>query len=107
MEAMPAMETDKRTGIIDVRQIEDICRQNDIAFLGVFGSYARGDFTPESDVDLLVRFSRQKTLLDLVRIEDQLAARLGRSVDLVIEGGVSPYLRDRIMAEVRPIYEAA
>jgi uncharacterized protein len=100
------METEKRPAIVDVRQVEGICRENDIAFLGVFGSYARGDYTAESDIDLLVRFSRQKTLLDLVRIEDKLAARLGRSVDLVIEGAVSPYLRDRIMAEVRPIYEA-
>ena len=101
------MGADQRRDIIDVGQIEDICRRNDIAYLGVFGSYARGDFTPESDIDLLVRFSRQKTLLDLVRIEDQLAARLGKPVDLVIEGAVSPYLRDRIMAEVRPVYETA
>ncbi len=34
------METEKRHDIIDVRQVEDICRENDIAFLGVFGSYA-------------------------------------------------------------------
>ena len=93
--------------IIDVHQIEDICRQNDIAYLGGFESDTRGDFTPESDIDLLVRFARQETLLDVVRIEDQLSARLGRPVDLVTEGGVSLSVQDRIMAEGRPIYEAA
>jgi predicted nucleotidyltransferase len=101
------MDSENRATAIDVRKIEDICRQNDISFLGVFGSYARGDYTADSDIDLLVRFSRRKSLLDLVRIEDQLAARLGKPVDLVVEGGVSPYLRDRILSEVRPIYEAA
>lgn len=101
------MGADQRRGIIDVDQIEDICLRNDIAYLGVFGSYARGDFTPESDIDLLVRFARQENLLDLVRIEDQLTERLGRPVDLVTVGAVSPYLRDRIMAEVKTIYEAA
>lgn len=101
------MSTAQPHGSIDVSQIEDICRRNDIAYLGVFGSFARGDFTPDSDIDLLVRFARQKSLLDLVRIEDQLTERLGRPVDLVTVGAVSPYLRDRIMAEVRTIYEAA
>jgi predicted nucleotidyltransferase len=101
------MDASKGPGVIDAYQVEDICRQNDIAFLGVFGSYARGDYTDESDIDLLVRFSKQKSLFDLVRIEDKLSARLGKPVDLVVEGGVSPYLRDRIMSEVRPIYEAA
>ncbi|MCD6228074.1 MAG: nucleotidyltransferase domain-containing protein [Candidatus Omnitrophica bacterium] len=46
-----------------------ICKNNDIVFLAIFGSFLRGDFTEESDIDLLVRFSKPKSLLELVRIE--------------------------------------
>ncbi len=92
---------------IDVTQLEDICQRNDIVFLGLFGSFARGDFTPESDVDLLVRFSTPKSLLDLARIEREMSERLGRPVDLVTEAALSPYLKERILATVQTIYEKA
>ena len=91
---------------ISVQHVSDLCKQYDIAFLGVFGSYGRGDFDKESDIDLLVRFSKQKSLLDLVRIERVFTIRLGRTVDLVTEASISPYLKDRIKNEVQPIYEA-
>ena len=85
--------------------LSSYCRQNDIVFLGVFGSFARGDFTAQSDVDLLVRFSRPQGLLAIVRMERELADRLHRPVDLLTEGALSPYLKDRILAETRPLYE--
>jgi predicted nucleotidyltransferase len=91
--------------VVDRDLIDDICAQNDIVYLGVFGSYARGDFDPTSDVDLLVRFSKPKSLLTLVRIERELSERLGKPVDLVTEGALSPYLKDRVLAEVKSIYE--
>lgn len=90
---------------IDVEQVAEICRRNDISYLGVFGSFARGDFTPESDVDLLARFSKPKSLLDLVRIEREFAEHLGRPVDLTTDGGLSPYIVDRVMADLKGIYE--
>jgi len=74
----------------------DACRRNDITFLGVFGSYSRGEQREGSDIDFLVRFSRRKSLLDLVRIERQLSEVLGMKVDLLTEGSVSPYLIDGI-----------
>lgn len=92
---------------ISAQQVADLCKQYDIAFLGVFGSYARGDYDNQSDIDLLVRFSKQKSLLDLVRIERLFATQLGKSVDLITEASVSPYLKDRIQSEVQPLYEAA
>jgi predicted nucleotidyltransferase len=85
--------------------LSDICVANDIEYLGVFGSVARGDFDDQSDIDLLARFCKPKSLMDIVRIERQLTKRLGRSVDLVLEDAVSPYLKARILAEVRPVYE--
>lgn len=81
------------------------CKKNDITFLGVFGSYSRGEQKETSDVDILVRFSRRKSLLDLVRIERLLSEIMGVKVDLVTEGSVSPYMIDDIRKELKVIYD--
>lgn len=88
-------------------KILEICKKNDITFLAIFGSFARDDFTKDSDIDLLVRFSRRKSLLDLVRIEREFSEILGRKVDLLTEASISPYLKDRINKELEVIYEKA
>jgi len=90
----------------DTTQLVEICRQNDVDMVGVFGSVARGDASEQSDIDLLVRFSKRKSLLAMVRLERELSAALGRKVDLLTEAAISPYLRDRILREVQVIYEA-
>jgi len=87
--------------------VEEICRRNDIDTLLLFGSVARSEETEESDVDLLVRFARPKSLLDLVRIEREFSEALGRKVDLLTEGALSPYLRERILGEAAVLYERA
>lgn len=90
----------------DTEKLIEICQQNDVAMVGVFGSMARGEATGQSDIDLLVKFSKRKSLLALVRLERELSAALGRKVDLLTEAAISPYLRDQIKREVRVIYEA-
>ena len=82
----------------------DICRQHDDSMNGVFGSMARGEAKKESDIDLLVRFSKRKSLLAVVRLERELSEALGRKVDLLTEGALSPYLRERILNEMRMVY---
>jgi predicted nucleotidyltransferase len=72
--------------------------------IGVFGSMARGEARQKSDVDLIVRFSKRKSLLALVRLERELSEALGRKVDLLTEGALSPYLRERILKEMRVAY---
>ncbi|MFN0112094.1 MAG: nucleotidyltransferase family protein [Blastocatellia bacterium] len=90
----------------DTNAVIEICRQNEVSKVGVFGSMARGEANEESDIDLLVDFSRRGiTLLDVVRIERELSEALGRKVDLVTEGAISPYLRERILADLKVIYE--
>lgn len=89
----------------DTDKLTEICRRNDVAMIGVFGSMARGEASEQSDVDLLVRFSKRKSLLALVRLERELSTALGRKVDLLTEAAISPYLRDRIKREVKVIYE--
>jgi len=89
----------------DVDKLIKICRENDAAMVGVFGSTARGDDTSASDIDLMVKFSKRKSLLDIVRIERELSTELGKKVDLLTEAAISPYLRDRILSELQVIYE--
>jgi predicted nucleotidyltransferase len=91
---------------LDTSELIEICRRNDVSMLGVFGSVARGEATAQSDVDLLVKFSKGKSLLAVVSLERQLSEALGRKVDLLTEGDLSPYLRSRILRDVRVIYEA-
>lgn len=67
--------------------------------LRVFGSWARGDRHADSDLDLLVRLEPGRTLWDLSRLRDEMEAITGLQVDLVTEGGLSPYIRDRVLAE--------
>jgi predicted nucleotidyltransferase len=81
-----------------------LCRRHGIERLRLFGSAARGEDRPDSDVDLLVRFGETKSLIEIVRIERDLAEYFGRPVDLVTEGELSPYIRDEILAHASPIY---
>lgn len=87
-------------------QLAVVCRAHDIAWLGVFGSVARQQATATSDLDLLVRFGAPKSLFRVVATEDALSELFTRPVDLVTEAALSPYLRDRILAEMQVIYAA-
>ena len=90
----------------DQDKIINICRQNDISMIGIFGSTARGEATESSDIDLVVKLSKPKSLLSLVRLERNLSEALGKKVDLLTEGAISPHLKDRILKELMVIYEA-
>jgi uncharacterized protein len=69
----------------------------------VFGSMARGDARPNSDLDLLVDVELGRTLLDVIALEQDLEQLLGRRVEVLTDGGLSPYLRQRILAEAAPL----
>ena len=69
----------------------------------VFGSFARGEAGPASDLDLLVDFEPGRSLLDQVALSQDLGALLGRRVDVVTEGGLYWLLRRRILGETRPL----
>ena len=71
--------------------------------IGVFGSYARGEARPDSDLDLLVWFNKQQSLLGLIRMERELSELTGVKIDLLTEQAISPYLIDRIRKELKVI----
>ncbi|BEQ14452.1 hypothetical protein FAK_15180 [Desulfoferula mesophila] len=70
----------------------------------VFGSLARGEESPESDVDLLVDFGpNRKSLFDLQDLQDDLERVLARKVDLVLFNSIKPRLKPKILAEQIPV----
>ena len=69
----------------------------------VFGSRVRDGAGPRSDVDFLVDMEERRSLLDLVGFWQDLEELLGCNVDVITDGGISPYLRDRVYAEAVPL----
>lgn len=77
-----------------------ISREYNAQILGVFGSYARGEQKPGSDIDILVRFEEGATFFDLVGLGDFLEELFESKVDIVSERALRIEIRDRILAEV-------
>jgi predicted nucleotidyltransferase len=69
----------------------------------VFGSAARGEDRPESDIDLLVEMAGDRSLLDLVALEQEFEALLRRPVDVLTEASLAPSIRQRIAADARAL----
>jgi predicted nucleotidyltransferase len=65
----------------------------------IFGSVARDEAVESSDIDFLVELEPGRSLLDQVALQQDLGELLGCRVDVVVEGGLSPYLKDQILAE--------
>ena len=92
----------------DRRKIAEFCRRNHVRRLAFFGSVIRDDFTPDSDVDVLVEFEPGKTPgLAFFDMQEELSGILGRKVDLNTEEFLSPYFRDEVLAEAEVEYVAA
>ena len=86
---------------------EALCRMG-VVRLGLFGSFARGEQTPESDVDLLVEFSPDShTFHGFMELVFFLEDLLGRSVEVVTPQALSPYIGPAIMREVQYIHVAS
>ena len=84
-------------------EILDIAARHGAHNVRVFGSFARGNARPDSDIDLLVDLEPGRTLLDHVGLWQDLEELLGRRVDVVVDGGLSPHLEKRILAEATPL----
>ena len=84
-------------------EILEIAARHGARTLRVFGSVARGEETPASDLDLLVEFEPGRSLLDHIALAQDLKDLLGREVDVVTEGGLHWYIRDRICREAVPL----
>lgn len=85
-------------------QIIPVLKHHGVVRSALFGSFARGEETLESDVDLLIEFQGKKSLLDLVDLKTALIDTLHRNVDLVTYRSISPLLKEQIQKEAIQIY---
>jgi predicted nucleotidyltransferase len=94
---------------IPSEKIEKFCKKHHIRKLSLFGSALRDDFTPESDLDILVEFKpgTRVGMIRLAGLEIELGEILGRKVDLNTPGFLSKYYRDKVLAEAAVHYDAA
>lgn len=93
---------------IPAEELAAFSRRNRIRKLALFGSVLRDDFTPESDVDVLVEFEPGTRVgLRFFALEEELSELLGRKVDLNTPGFLSKYFRDQVLAEAEVAYVAA
>ena len=83
--------------------LPDLIVRYQVASLGVFGSYVRGEDQPGSDLDLLVEFLEPPSLFGFIRLENELSALLGVKVDLVIKSALKPGIGHHILEEVQPV----
>ena len=81
-------------------EIARIASRCGIRNIRIFGSVARGETGPASDIDLLVDLEPGRDLLDLVAAKQDLEDLLGRKVDIVTERSLSPYIREFVMKDL-------
>lgn len=84
-------------------QILHIAERHGAQDVRVFGSVARGEVRPDSDIDFLVKMEGGRSLLDLIELGQELEELLHRKVDVLTDKGLSPHLEQRIHAEAVPL----
>lgn len=94
---------------IPKEKIAEFCQRHYIKRLALFGSALRDDFTPDSDVDILVEFEpgTRVGMIRLAGIELELCGILGRKVDMHTPGFISKYFRNQVLEEAKDQYVAA
>jgi hypothetical protein len=78
----------------------EVAKEYSVKTIGVFGSVARDEQTGQSDIDLLVEFSKPVGFVTFIRLENFLSERLGNKVDLVTSDSLKPVIRQDVLSEV-------
>jgi len=84
-------------------KIIPILERHEVKKAAVFGSFVRGEQKEESDIDILVEFKGEKSLLDLAGLKIELEETLHRKVDVLTYNSLHPLLKDRILKEQKVI----
>lgn len=93
---------------VDSESLAELCRRYGVQQLSLFGSAARGEMRPDSDIDLVVEF-HPAARIGLIRFEslvEELETLTGRRVDLVTKSGLKPSVRAEVLKDLRVIYAA-
>ena len=86
-------------------KIYPILKNQGVIKAAIFGSFARGENTKNSDIDILVKLASGKTLLDLAGLKIDLENVLRKKVDVLTYGSIHPLLKSRILKDQKVIYE--
>jgi predicted nucleotidyltransferase len=98
----------RKNVLIPQDRVADLCRRHHIRRLSLFGSALRDDFTPGSDVDVLVEFEPGKSPgLRFFAIEAELSEIIGHKVDLNTPNFLSRYFREKVLSEAEDQYVSA
>lgn len=90
---------------INNKFISTLCRQEDIKYLGLFGSFARNEATNTSDVDILVAFNNTKSFFQLSKIQQKLENYFHKKVDLVLRSAIKEGIKPYIYQDLQTLYE--
>jgi len=99
---MPFQELKNAEYFIEIlrQHLPELRERYSVSYLGIFGSYVRGEQTKDSDLDVLVQFDNKPGLLKYIELENYLSDLLGVKVDLVIKSALKPNIGKRILNEV-------
>jgi uncharacterized protein len=91
---------------LPMAEIAELCRRYHVAELALFGSALRDDLRPDSDLDFLVEFERNArvSLFEFIGLQEELAALVGRSVDLAFKDGLKPVVREQVLGSARVVF---
>lgn len=84
---------------------ESILQKYDVKYAGVFGSVARGEDRPDSDIDMLVEFNVTPGLFKFIGLENELAGVLNKKVDLATQRSLHRLIKVGVMRDLKIFYE--
>ena len=87
------------------RKVMPVLQRQEVIKAAIFGSVARGEAKKQSDIDILVKLKKGKTLFDFVGLKFELEEKLGKKVDLVSYNAIKPRLKNIILKDEKIIYE--
>jgi uncharacterized protein len=95
------MRSSRQDILLSLKKLKgEVTKEYSVKTMGVFGSFAREEQTDQSDIDLLVEFSKPVGFVTLMRLENFLSERLGKRVDLVTSDSLKPVIRQDVLSEV-------
>ena len=94
---------------LPLEKLRRFCKEEGIAYMGVFGSVAGGTARSNSDVDILVSFVQDEEigLLHFIGVKQRLEDLLGKRVDLVSKKALNPYIKEDVLNHLKEIYSYA
>jgi uncharacterized protein len=87
------------------KKLKALYKKQGVNYIGLFGSSARSETTPQSDIDLLIDFNETISLFDLAHLKLNLQDVLGKKVDLSMKGSLKPALKPYVMKDLITVYE--